>query len=485
MPSPWDTMMQRMRYELSLAANITRQENAEKAIDYYNGKQLEHLNDVLALQFSDPASLKLQLGIDNLTRFVADEISRVFDSPPTLACENARGQELLDSLTADGVLAVTLKVAEVYANLTQVCALYVWWDERTQSIRTTPIPSSSLFVAQRQEDPTEAEAVVFVRELTDTISGTDQTQYVHWDDESHFVFDKDGVYYAPSATNPDKVNPYGIIPFAFMRDQLAVSAFFGTQDETLLNAQERLNVILTEINQLMKYQSFSQPVISGIDSKTPIVVDPSRPIRIPPSLRDETPGDFRFVTPASKVDDLIKAANELIRNVTARYGISIQALEDGGKVLSGASQKVANARLDRRRIDSIPLARMTMLQWWEVVKRINNTHQPQAQIPLDAELIVDFPEPVYPEDAFSSLINDEKRINLGLVSPIDLIMRDNPDLSREQAVAKYNENRSFVTAANKRFGLAALISTPTPQAQASPNKPTTEQAEQVTGDTNA
>jgi hypothetical protein len=479
MPSPWDTMMQRMRYELSLAANITRQDAAAKAIDYYNGKQLDHLDDLLAEQFSDPKSLRMQLGVDNVTRFVVDEISRVFDSAPTMTCDNANGQALIDSLTDDGVLAVTLKVAECYANLAQVCGLYVWWDERAQAIKTTPIPSSSLFVAQRQDDPTEAEAVVFTRELANTVAGNDTVQYVHWDDESHFIFDKAGVYYAPSATNPDKVNPYGIIPFAWMRDQLAIGSFFGDADDTLTNAQERLNVIMTEINQLMKYQAFSQPVIVGIDSKTPIAVDPSRPIRIPSALRDETPGDFRFVTPDSKIGDLIAAAREITKNLMARYGISIQALEDGGKVLSGASQKVANARLDRRRIDAIPLARMTMLQWWEVVKRVNNTHNPAQQIPLDAQIMVDFPEPTYPEDAASTLSNDEKRINLGLVSPVDLIMRDNPDLDEPQAVEKYNANRTFVTRANARYGLAALISTPTPQAQTSPTKPTAEQTEQA------
>lgn len=483
--TPFQEMMQRMRYELSLSANVTRQTVAQKLLDYYNGEQLEHLDDVLATQFADPKSLKMQPALDNITAFIADEISRVFDSAPVMTCENARGQELIDSLTADGTLAVVLKVAEVYANLTRVCGLYVWWDDTTQTIRTTPQPSSTLFVAQRQDDPTQTEAVVFSRELIDTVSGVDTLQYVHWDTDAHFIFDKEGVYYAPSPTNPEMVNPYGIIPFAWMRDAIAVGSFFGEIDETLLNAQDTLNVLLTEINQLAKFQSFSQPVCSGLDPKTPIVVDPSRPIKIPPAMRDEQPGDFRFVTPASRIKDLVDVAMNHVERLCARYGISMQALADGGKLLSGAAQRVANKRLDRRRADCVPLARMCLLQWWEIVKRINNAHNTGAQVPLDAALVVDFPDPKYEEDAFSSLINDEKRINLGLVSPVDLIMRDNPDLTREDALAKYNENRAFVTAANRRFGLAALISTPTPQAQASPTKPTTEQAEQVTGNGNA
>jgi hypothetical protein len=465
----FEQMMQRMRYELSLAANITRQEAAEKAIDYYGGKQLVHLDAVLSTQFSDPKSLKMQPAVDNITQFVTDEISRVFDAPPTMTCENAAGQALIDKLTADGVLFIVLKLAECYANITRVCALYPWWDEASKTIRTTPMPSSTLFVAQMADDPTQAEAVVFVRELLNTVSGQDTTQYVHWDSESHFVFDKAGVYSDPTndSSNPDKLNPYGIIPFAWMRDSLAVGSFFGEMDETLVNAQETLNVLLTACNQLAKFQGFSQPVMTGIDLKTPIVVDPSRPIRIPPTSRDENEGRFEFVTPGSKIQDLLDAANQLIDRTLARHGISIQALKDGGKVLSGESQRVANVRLDRRREDCVPLANMCLQQWWRIVVAINNAHNMGAQVPPDAVLVVDFPEPHYGEDAAAALTNDKARIDLGLVSPVDLIMRDNPDLDKEQATAKYYANRAFTKSANARFGLAGLIAAP-----AQPKAPT-------------
>ena len=456
MPSQFDEMMQRMRYELSLAANITRQSIAAKALDYYNGEQLEHLDAVLALQFADSKSLKMQLAVDNITRFIGDEISRVFDSPPTLTCDNANGQALLDKLTADGVLAVVLKVAEVYANLTTVCALYPWWDERTKSVKTTPIPSSSLFVAQMPDDPTDVEAVVFVRELIDTVSGVDTVQYVHWDDDSHFVFDKAGVYMSVDPeNNPEMKNVYGIIPFAFLRDSLAVGEFFGEQDEALINAQETLNVLLTEINQLCKFQGFSQPVCVGLDAKTPIVVDPSKPIRIPSTQRDETPGDFRFVTPTSKIGDLLDRAARLVDSLCERYGISLKAMRDG-TAMSGAALRVSDRRLERRRTDNLPLARMALNRWWEVVKRINNVHG-GPEVPADSPLIIDFAEPQYQDDDATRLANDTAAVALGTVSPVDIIMRDNPDLTPEEAIAKYNANRAFVKAANARYGLAGLI----------------------------
>jgi hypothetical protein len=207
-------IIQRMQQELAYSANLTRQAVAQKLIDYYNGEQLDHLDDVLAEQFTDPGALMLQRAVDNITRFIADEISRVFDSPATLTCENERGQALLDQQLKSGVLQLMFKTAEVYANLTGCCALHLWYDELSGTIKTTILPSSTLFVAQRIEDPTEAEAVIYTREIRDTITPGVRVEYVHWDTEHVFIFDSAtyGAYRPPSSDNLDMVNPYGILP---------------------------------------------------------------------------------------------------------------------------------------------------------------------------------------------------------------------------------------------------------------------------------
>lgn len=455
-------IINRMNLELSYAANLTRQAMAQKLIDYYNGEQLEHLEDVLAEQFTEPDALMMQLAIDNITRFIADEISRVFDSPPALSCENAAGQALLDELLKTGTLPLIFKTAEVYANLTGVCALHPWWDDMTNTIKTAILPSSVLFVAQRRDDPTEAEAVIYTREVRDTITPESRVEYVHWDSENVFIFDNvtTGAMRPPSPDNPEMLNPYGILPFAWLRDQMAVGAFFSKSDEALINAQETLNVLLTSLNQLTKYQGFSQPVLSGCDAKTPIMVDPSRPIRIPPGLRDEQPGSFSFVTPDSKIGDILDEVQKHVERVCSRYGISMQSLKSGAETTSGYALKIQESRLERRRVDSTPLCRSALYQWWEIVKTIYNTHT-GANIPADAELIIDFAEPQYNENPKDGLEIDLKRIDAGLISPIAVIMRDNPDLDESAATALYNKNLSDRQATKRRYGLADILGGPT------------------------
>jgi hypothetical protein len=46
------------------------------------------------------------------------------------------------------------------------------------------------------------------------------------------------------------------------------------------------------------------------------------------------------------------------------------------------------------------------------------------------------------------------------MSAVDVIMRDNPDLSEEQAIEKYNKNMQFKQASKARYGLADAINAP-------------------------
>lgn len=451
----------RMQQQLLFTENIERQTKAQKLLDYYDGTQLTHLETVLTTQFAKPDALKLLKAMDNLVRFVADETSRVFDSPPVLACADANGQAVLEDLMENGLLALVWKVGEVYAKLTGVCGLYVWFDPEEEVIKTTIIPASVLFVAQRQDDPTEAEAVVFIRELLDTITGKAIEEYVHWDKESCFLFDtaNPGVWRAPSADNPNMENPYGVIPFAWMRDQLPVGRFFTAEDEGLANAQETLNVLLSSLNHLAKYQGFSQPVMIGnMDPKNPIAVDPSLPIRIPPSSREEQPGDFRFATPGSKIPELIALVQDLVERTCTRRGISLMALKDTAGAASGYALKIANSRLDRGREDDLPLARSALFQWWEVVKVVHNRHFPGRPIAATATLEIDFVEPQYQENPKDLLDQQIREVEAGFTDPADIIMARNPDIKdKDEARKVYEANLSYRKTTKKKFGLAEVL----------------------------
>ena len=72
-----------------------------------------------------------------------------------------------------------------------------------------------------------------------------------------------------------------------------------------------------------------------------------------------------------------------------------------------------------------------------------NTHSPGKKISEDAKLVIDFVEPEFPKspkeksDEFTSLMNHN------VVTEIDLIMKHNPDFTREQAEEEFAKNKAF------------------------------------------
>jgi hypothetical protein len=204
-------------------------------------------------------------------------------------------------------------------------------------------------------------------------------------------------------------------------------------------------------------QSFSQPVFKGLnDPKSPIIVDPSKPIRMPSVPRDETAPDFLFVTPNAKIEAIMEAIKVHVERTCKRYDINLDIVSKGA-IISGFALRLTDNGLNRRREDAIPLARQCLIDWWRATVAINNYHRPAQAVPVDAELIIDFAEPTYDEDPSIEADYDQKRIDQGVISPIDIIMRDNPDLDEAAAIEKYNRNMSFKQASAQRFGLADIL----------------------------
>ena len=85
---------------------------------------------------------------------------------------------------------------------------------------------------------------------------------------------------------------------------------------------------------------------------------------------------------------------------------------------------------------------------FELTKIIYNYETNGKKI-SDGTFVVDFAEISYPKSITEEIADFEFQKRNNVVSSIDLIMQENPDLTREQAMRKYNENKmlnqTFVT----------------------------------------
>lgn len=81
---------------------------------------------------------------------------------------------------------------------------------------------------------------------------------VYWSKDSHKVQDRDGNYY-------EGENPYGCIPAVPFFNQDPGHYYFLPVNEPLLYANHAVNMRLTDLNHVAKFQSFGQAVVKGIE----------------------------------------------------------------------------------------------------------------------------------------------------------------------------------------------------------------------------
>lgn len=455
------TLLARLRAEIGMARNLARQMDAQKIIDLYNGKHEAYVADELRRIFKRYQDLSLQIAIDNVTRSVVDKLSNVIDSTPVFTSEDPAVQAVIDAVMEDGMLGVALKKWEVYSNAVELAALHPVWIDAKRGFKWRVFSQADLFCAQSEDDPEEADAIIYRREWIDTINQTMITDYVNWSDETAFIFDGSGVYKSANPeTNPDMVNPYGLIPFAILRAQLPDGTFFPETSEELVTAQIEIDILLTYINQLCRLQSFGIPVAENWSGSGEIIIDPSLVLKIPAPVAGEASGKFSFVTPPNTLPQLLDVLRDKLQRLLIRYGLPPSAFRIGGEAKSGYALKLENFELKRHRIDAIPLVTAAMRDLWRIILRMWNTHM-GASIDENAVIGIDYPEPEYEDDPTSAEAKVRIKVQMmkaGVLSPEEWAIEANPDLTPDEAAAFVEANLTRMQSLQRRFsGLASLL----------------------------
>lgn len=431
-----------------LAANAERKTEAAKRLDYYKGEQEEHLDMILSRQFKHPERLRLQKSFSNITRRIINEVSVVYKRAPqrhlTLNGKKVEGrieetfQELYESARADAVL----KKANRYTNLLNTIGIQaVWRNDRVELDILTP---DIVNVVQDAMDPTRASAVIIEQRYADTVALEGPSNpfgasclYIAWTLDSHMVFDEQGRARTDLA-NDTGSNPYGLIPIVFFRDSYPDSYFWNHGTDDLINAQDTLNVQLTELNQLIKMQSFSVPVIIGDAPPEGVTIDPSNFLSIP--LGDATgkgQPDFKFVSPDPKIKDILEAIGETVRRIADDWGLSMDSFKLSGSPASGLSLKLSNLRLLERREDDVALYLDYEKELFDVMRAVHNAHAaPADQIPEKAEFSINFSEMEFPEDPTAEDARWITRIQQNIKTRAQWLMSVDSDIASAEDAEK-------------------------------------------------
>ena len=149
-------------------------------------------------------------------------------------------------------------------------------------------------------------------------------------------------------------------------------------------------------------------------------------------------GVYNITSPQGNIVEAIENIKFQMELVALNNHLFIQFAESGGEVPSGISLMIKD--LDRKEdyYDDIALWRMYEKDFYDVEKSIASYNG----ISLPDEFGVDFYEVEYPKTVQDQILKDDFDIKNNLITRAKIMIRDNKDLSLEQAQLIIDENRN-------------------------------------------
>ncbi len=438
-PAGLKTLLERARSLRS--TNYTQRVSELK--DFWNDRSGAHLAADIESTFSDP-DIRGSVARSGLTlplvRRIVRKLSRLYRSGPVRRIRplgpspaGTDAETLRESveqryrrITLDGELDTAMRTAQELFTLTGLSIIRTGHD-------------SSLFFEVYSGDelylvPPECGSLHDLSGYGAVIvpgTGPDgKPRFTCWTPLHRFSFDESGRI-TDDFGRADLSNPYGRIPF--VRIDGRTGELYPESPESLVRTNRVLNFALTELFHTIKFQCFGQPVwVSDEEARPDIKVGVQHLIHV--VKRDAAAaGDFRFESPNAPIEPVKEAVFEVARLAALLEGVPADTVDARGRVESGVARWLAHADSLENRAAEVIRFRNAEREVFRTVAAVIAHHRPGPDENLHAEQFTvetDFTDSVPELTPSEERSADEADLKLGVVSPVDLLRRRNPDLSR-------------------------------------------------------
>ena len=401
--------------ETKLLMSQERRREIRKYLDYYSSTSTERYIDNY---FSGDAFSEIPPSLTNFTRKFINKISRIY----SLGAKRNLGQDTEKYQLMTPTKDVRMKHSERMTRLIGSIANRVHWMDGYFDYR--PI---YYFEAYFDDNPFHPSAIIYplLNNAAD-LSNTEQLQWEYWDNETYGVLDEDGNVLEESE------NPYGLIPFVFTHREDQIDSFFVEGASDIVNCNEQVNIALTEMNLGMRFNMFGQPWVTGLRADQSMLRAGSNTI-----LDMGEDGAYNITSPNGNIEEAINNIKFQIELVASNNHLWIQWAESGGEVPSGISLMIKDMERKEDYYDDIALWRLYEKDFYRIERAIAEYNG----ISIPEEFGVDFQEVEYPKTVQDQILKDQFDIENNLITRAKVMVRDNKDLTVQQAQEIISENR--------------------------------------------
>jgi len=410
---------------------MDRRKKFKLRYEMYNDNYHDQVVTKLGQIYQAMTQLKLDVQINdnnNLYKQVVNTISNVYSFGVSREFSDENVQELYDTLRVDK----TMTQANKYLNAFNDVILQVSWDFNKD------IPMLMLRLPHTTEVKYVAGVVQSVQYFVKYIGEENKKErWAYWSDTEHYYIDKteDRDVKVAIAGNEDMVNPFGVLPCVFMNNGWRDESFWDTYTgDDLTGGTITLAVHLTFLNHIIKTQSFKQLVGSGdnVEELLGQVLDPLSVLRLTGQNTKLEALDLQ-----SNYEMLNKVIQDLANNIAVNYNVSPAQFRMTSQVSSGFALKMENLKLDKFTVEQQQDFKVYEKELFTLLNTVSEVYGEKLAL---GTISVDFVEPIHPISTKEQVEVDRQRIELGLTSSAKILIRDNPDLSEEDAEQLVNDN---------------------------------------------
>jgi len=402
---------------LKIENHRKRESYVHKLLDYYNGSNTKYY---IENRFDLDAFREVPPYEANITKKFINKMSRIY----TVGADR-NVNERYDNLSV--LKDAKMKHIERMTRLVGTIATRIMFvDGEMPHFDYQPIYYFHPFFGA---DPFKPIAISYpLMHYTEDASNSDSCQYIHWNAESYIIFDESG------KVLEEAEHGYGILPFVFNHREHQSDSFYVEGANDICNANEHINITMTELQLGLRFQMFGQPVVSGADLGNNQRFGSDVILELPEGA------NYNILSPAGDIEKVIENVKFQMELVAQNNHLSVQFAQDGGETPSGIALKIKDLESFEDYQDDLALWSQYEHEIYQIERNIART----LNIGMPEALKIDFNEPEYPMTVQDQIALDNHRLSLGLVNKAELMVEYNKDLTIEEANAKLTANQALI-----------------------------------------
>lgn len=480
--------------ETLCSENMTRKDNAYRKYLAYKDRTGELVTEQLYKQFDYDTVREMSYAVSNISfaRKIVKKLARVYSSGVIRTVpDDEPATQTIQELEAPLKINEEMKRTNRALRLQHNTMLYVrpcQTDEGYWDIKLECLQPYLYDVVENYFDRTQAMVVVlsdyavnrqFSAQVNNNMAskhlsqpsnllpksdGNDQKiadqdvvtkEFVWWSKNYHFTTDQEGtIISSPNPTAGDTAsqvaNPIGLLPlvnFAIDQD----GKFWSEGGNDLVDGAVTANSMITQIKHIGVTQGYGQFWIKGKNVPSGVKIGPSKYIRLEWNDKEEPEPQIGFESASPNLDGLmnlveLEVALLLTTNNLSTSGVST-SLDGNNSFPSGIAMMIDKSESVEDVQDQEQIFKDEEPEVWNIVARWLDIYGDSLvedlrgkALPTDDMAVkLKFNQPMHIQTEKERLENLALRRDLGINTMIDLIMQDNPSITKEEAEAKLLE----------------------------------------------